>query len=89
MSHVWLPCGLYHQEYTQDHGWWQTPLIKGKMIFLLAIIFIVFPLTLTGDLNLIQFVIPGLTEPAPYLIRGNPVFFWIPASAGMACAAMN
>ena len=26
-----------------------------------------------------QFVIPGLTEPAPYLIRGNPVLFWIPA----------
>ena len=48
MSHVWLPCGLYHQEYEEDHGWWQTPLIKGKMILLLAIIFIVFPLTLTG-----------------------------------------
>ena len=48
MSTVWLPCGLYHQKYTEDHGWWQTPLIKGKMIFLLAIIFIVFPLTLTG-----------------------------------------
>jgi hypothetical protein len=26
-----------------------------------------------------QFVIPGLTKPAPYLIRGNPVPFWIPA----------
>jgi len=25
------------------------------------------------------FVIPGLTKPAPYLIRGNPVFSWIPA----------
>jgi len=25
-------------------------------------------------------VIPGLTKPAPYLIRGNPVFLsWIPA----------
>ena len=48
MSHVWLPCGLYHQEYTEDHGWWQTPLIKGKMILLLAIIFILFPFTLTG-----------------------------------------
>jgi branched-chain amino acid transport system permease protein len=47
MSHVWLPCGLYHQQYAEDQGWWQTPLIKGKMIFLLAIIFIVFPLTLT------------------------------------------
>jgi hypothetical protein len=31
------------------------------------------------DISLIRFVIPGLTEPAPYLIRGNPVFFWIPA----------
>ncbi len=48
MSHVWLPCGLYHQDYAKDHGWWQTPFIKGKMILLLAIIFIVFPLTLTG-----------------------------------------
>jgi hypothetical protein len=28
----------------------------------------------------ILIVIPGLTEPAPYLIRGNPVFAsWIPA----------
>jgi branched-chain amino acid transport system permease protein len=48
MSHVWLPCGLYHQEYTEDHGWWQTPLIKGKMILLLVVIFIIFPFTLTG-----------------------------------------
>jgi hypothetical protein len=31
------------------------------------------------DINLAQVVIPGLTKPAPYLIRGNPVFFWIPA----------
>jgi hypothetical protein len=30
------------------------------------------------DINFVQFVIPGLTEPAPYLIRGNPVFYWIP-----------
>ncbi len=30
------------------------------------------------DVSNVQFVIPGLTEPAPYLIRGNPVSFWIP-----------
>jgi hypothetical protein len=31
------------------------------------------------------FVIPGLTKPAPYLIRGNPFFEnWFPASAGTA-----
>jgi hypothetical protein len=23
-------------------------------------------------------VIPGLTKPAPYLIQGNPGFFWMP-----------
>jgi hypothetical protein len=39
------------------------------------------------DISLEQFVIPGLTKPAlvcpvldtGYLIRGNPVFSWIPA----------
>jgi hypothetical protein len=38
-------------------------------------------------IRLIQFVIPGLTKPAPYLIRGNPVLFWIPAFAGMTSFA--
>jgi len=42
------------------------------------------------DIRFIQFVIPGLTEPAPYLIRGNPVLFWIPAFPGMTpFAAIN
>ena len=36
-------------------------------------------MTIHDDISLMQFVIPGLTKPAPYLIRGNPVFFWIPA----------
>ena len=27
------------------------------------------------DISLMQSVIPGLTKPAPYLIRGNPVVF--------------
>ncbi|MFH1350908.1 MAG: branched-chain amino acid ABC transporter permease [Pseudomonadota bacterium] len=44
MSHVWLPCGDYHQDYAKDQGWWQTNVIKGKMILLLAIIFIGIPL---------------------------------------------
>jgi hypothetical protein len=38
-------------------------------------------MTIHDDISLMQFVIPGLTKPAPYLIRGNPVFFWIPAFA--------
>jgi branched-chain amino acid transport system permease protein len=44
MSNVWLPCGDYHQNYTQDQGWWQSNVIKGKMILLLAIIFVGIPL---------------------------------------------
>jgi hypothetical protein len=39
-----------------------------------------------GDISLAHFVIPGLTKPAPYLIRGNPVFSRIPAFAGMTCS---
>ena len=44
MSSVWLPCGDYHQHYAHDQGWWQTRFIKGKMILLLAILFIGLPL---------------------------------------------
>jgi len=43
MSSVWLPCGDYHQNYSQDQGWWQSNFIKGKMILLLAIIFVGIP----------------------------------------------
>ena len=24
MSTTWLPCSVYHQDYGQDHAWWQT-----------------------------------------------------------------
>ncbi|MBW2604618.1 MAG: branched-chain amino acid ABC transporter permease [Deltaproteobacteria bacterium] len=44
MSTTWLPCGVYHQNYHQDHGWWQTKFIKGKMILLFVILFIAVPL---------------------------------------------
>lgn len=44
MSSVWLPCGDYHQNYVEDQGWWQSKFIKGKMILLLAIVFIGIPL---------------------------------------------
>ncbi|MFO7554539.1 MAG: branched-chain amino acid ABC transporter permease [Desulfobacterales bacterium] len=44
MSTTWLPCGVYHQDYKQDHGWWQTKFIKTKMILLFAVLFIVIPL---------------------------------------------
>jgi branched-chain amino acid transport system permease protein len=43
MSTTWLPCGVYHENYAQDHGWWQTGFIKGKMILLTLILFAVIP----------------------------------------------
>jgi branched-chain amino acid transport system permease protein len=48
MSSVWLPCGDYHQNYSEDQGWWQTTFIKAKMILLLAVIFVGFPVFLPG-----------------------------------------
>lgn len=44
MSTTWLPCGVYHQNYAQDHAWWQTRFIKGKMILLFLILFVLIPL---------------------------------------------
>jgi len=44
MSTTWLPCGDYHQNYVQDHAWFQTKFIKGKMIVLMAILFVGLPL---------------------------------------------
>ena len=44
MSTTFLPCGVYHQDYAQDHAWWQTRFIKGKMLLLLAVVFAGIPL---------------------------------------------
>ena len=43
MSTTWLPCGNYHQNYAEDHAWWQTKFIKGKMILLALLLFFVIP----------------------------------------------
>ncbi|MFC1489118.1 branched-chain amino acid ABC transporter permease, partial [Thermodesulfobacteriota bacterium] len=43
MSTTWLPCGVYHQNYAQDHAWWQTRFIKGKIILLFLTLFIFIP----------------------------------------------
>lgn len=39
MSTTFLPCGEYHQNYHEDHAWWQTKFIKGKMILLMLVLF--------------------------------------------------
>jgi branched-chain amino acid transport system permease protein len=44
MSTIWLPCGDYHQSYMEDHAWFQTRFIKGKMILMGVFLFVVIPL---------------------------------------------
>jgi branched-chain amino acid transport system permease protein len=44
MSTTWLPCGDYHQNYSQDQAWFQTKFIKGKMILLALCLFVLIPL---------------------------------------------
>jgi len=43
MSTTFLPCGAYHENYSQDHALWQTNFIRGKMILLAVVLLIVFP----------------------------------------------
>ncbi len=40
----WLPCGVYHEYYKQDHSWWQTRFVKGKMILLGLAVFVFIPM---------------------------------------------
>jgi branched-chain amino acid transport system permease protein len=44
MSTTWLPCGDYHQSYMEDHAWFQTKFIKGKMILMGLFLFVFIPL---------------------------------------------
>jgi branched-chain amino acid transport system permease protein len=44
MSTTFLPCGEYHQNYREDHAWWQTKFIKAKMVLLMLVLFIGIPL---------------------------------------------
>lgn len=37
------PCGVYHQHYRQDHAWWQTRFVLGKMILLFITVFYLIP----------------------------------------------
>ncbi len=43
MSTSFLPCGTYHENYGQDHAWWQTRFVRGKMILLFLILFGLIP----------------------------------------------
>jgi branched-chain amino acid transport system permease protein len=41
---TYLPCGVYHERYSLDHGWWQTRFVRAKMALLAALAYVVFPL---------------------------------------------
>jgi len=43
MSAMRLPSGVYHENYTQDHAWWQTRFVWVRMIGLFAILIFVVP----------------------------------------------
>ena len=63
------PCGIYHQTYSQDHAWWQTKFVWGKMIFLFGAIFYLIPqfagLYLISVANVIGYTI--------LLCHGSPI----------------
>jgi len=44
MSTTFLPCGVYHEDYRQDHVWWQTRFVKGEMVLLFLVLFVGIPL---------------------------------------------
>ena len=44
MSTTFLPCSVYHEDYTQDHAWWQTRFVKAKMMLLVLLLFVAIPL---------------------------------------------
>ncbi len=48
MSEKYLPCGVYHENYAQDHALWQTNFVRGKMALLFLTTFVFIPL-IFGD----------------------------------------
>jgi branched-chain amino acid transport system permease protein len=44
MSTTFLPCSVYHEDYTQDHAWWQTRFVRAKMTLLFLLLFVAIPL---------------------------------------------
>ncbi|HSO18388.1 MAG TPA: branched-chain amino acid ABC transporter permease [Desulfosarcina sp.] len=47
----YLPCGVYHETYSQDHALWQTNFVRGKMALLALLAFVVIPFWLTDYLS--------------------------------------
>ena len=43
MSTMRLPSGVYHENYKQDHAWWQTRFVWFRMVVLFVLLFFVVP----------------------------------------------
>src|SRR5574342_1098359 len=41
---MYLPSGVYHESYTQGQAWWQTNLIRAKILGLFTFLLVLFPL---------------------------------------------
>jgi branched-chain amino acid transport system permease protein len=41
----YLPAGLYHERYLEQHAWWQTGFVRAKMVALAVAVLVVLPLT--------------------------------------------
>jgi branched-chain amino acid transport system permease protein len=42
---MYLPSAVYHERYRQDHAWWQTAFVRGKMVLLFLLLLVVIPAT--------------------------------------------
>ncbi len=40
----YLPCGVYHERYSQEHTWWQTRFVRAKMFLLGLTVLVIMPL---------------------------------------------
>jgi len=49
---MYLPSAVYHERYRQDHAWWKTAFVRGKMVLLFLLLLVVIPAT--GSLYLLS-----------------------------------
>lgn len=48
---AYLPCGVYHENYSQDQAFWQTNFVKGKMVLLAILGLFIIPIWFTDYLS--------------------------------------
>ena len=49
---MYLPSAVYHERYRQDHAWWQTVFVRGKMALMFLLLLVAIPAT--GSLYLLS-----------------------------------